>query len=83
VDLATDDEPITPVHWSDLGDTAPDNLVLLLCWFHHHRLHEQHWRLEPPRGRAVRAAVSSGEHQRFSPPRLDIITRPDQLLLVP
>jgi hypothetical protein len=83
VDLATDDEPITPVHWSDLGDTAPDNLVLLPCWFHHHRLHEQHWRLEPLGAGQFEQRNSSGEHQRFSPPRLDIITRPDQLLLVP
>ena len=34
------------VHWLDHGDTVDDNL-LLLCWHHHHWLHEQHWSLEP------------------------------------
>lgn len=34
------------IHWADLGDTDLDELVLL-CWFHHHLLHEQHWSLEP------------------------------------
>ncbi|MGB5757457.1 MAG: hypothetical protein WBM50_11115, partial [Acidimicrobiales bacterium] len=29
-------------HGLDHGTTDPDNLVLL-CWFHHHLLHEQHW----------------------------------------
>jgi hypothetical protein len=33
-------------HWLDHGETEPDNLVLL-CWFHHHLLHEQHWSIEP------------------------------------
>ena len=33
-------------HWLDGGHTKPDNLVLL-CWFHHHLLHEQHWSIEP------------------------------------
>lgn len=34
------------IHWLDRGETEPDNLVLL-CWFHHHLLHEQHWSIEP------------------------------------
>jgi hypothetical protein len=34
------------IHWADLGDTDLDDLVLL-CWSHHHLLHEQHWSLEP------------------------------------
>ncbi len=34
------------VHWLDLGQTEPDNLALV-CWHHHHWLHEQHWRIEP------------------------------------
>jgi hypothetical protein len=33
-------------HWYDLGETELDNLVLA-CWYHHHLLHEQHWRIEP------------------------------------
>ncbi len=34
------------VHWADHGVTEPDNLALV-CWHHHHWLHEQHWRLQP------------------------------------
>ena len=34
------------VHWLDLGHTALDNLILA-CWYHHHMLHEQHWRIQP------------------------------------
>ncbi len=33
-------------HWADLGETEPDNLILL-CWYHHHLVHEQHWSIEP------------------------------------
>ena len=34
------------LHWLDLGETEPDNLALV-CWHHHHWLHEQHWSIEP------------------------------------
>jgi hypothetical protein len=34
------------VHWADHGPTRLDNLMLA-CWYHHHLLHEQHWRIEP------------------------------------
>jgi Domain of unknown function (DUF222) len=34
------------IHWADDGNTDLDDLVLL-CWYHHHLLHEQHWSLEP------------------------------------
>ena len=34
------------LHWADLGETEPDNLVLL-CWYHHHLVHEQHWSIRP------------------------------------
>jgi Domain of unknown function (DUF222) len=33
-------------HWADLGETEPENLILL-CWYHHHLVHEQHWSLQP------------------------------------
>jgi hypothetical protein len=33
-------------HWLDGGQTKPDNLILL-CWYHHHLLHEQHWSIKP------------------------------------
>lgn len=68
------------IHWADGGDTAPDNLVLL-CWYHHHVLHEQHWRLEPLGAGHFELSDHRGEYRRFSPPRLDVITRPDQLVL--
>lgn len=70
------------VHWADGGDTAPDNLVLL-CWFHHHWLHEQHWRLEPLGAGHFELTNRDGEYTRFGPPRLDVLTRPDQLVLAP
>ncbi|MGA9278951.1 DUF222 domain-containing protein [Ilumatobacter sp.] len=34
------------IHWVDGGATEPDNLPLV-CWHHHHWLHEQHWSIEP------------------------------------
>jgi hypothetical protein len=68
------------IHWSDQGETAPDSLVLL-CWYHHHWLHEQHWRLEPLGAGQFELSDANGGYQRFSPPRLDVITRPDQLVL--
>jgi hypothetical protein len=34
------------IHWANDGNTDLDDLVLL-CWYHHHLLHEQHWSLEP------------------------------------
>ena len=33
-------------HWYELGETELDNLILA-CWYHHHLLHEQHWRIVP------------------------------------
>jgi len=33
-------------HWLDHGQTEDGNLVLL-CWHHHHTLHDQHWSIEP------------------------------------
>ncbi len=34
------------IHWSELGETELDNLILA-CWSHHHLVHEQHWRIVP------------------------------------
>ena len=34
------------IHWLDLGETELDNLILA-CWYHHHLVHEQHWRIVP------------------------------------
>ncbi len=34
------------IHWTDHGNTDLDDLVLV-CWYHHHWLHEQHWSIKP------------------------------------
>lgn len=69
------------IHWAHGGETAPDSLALL-CWFHHHLLHEQHWQLEPLGAGHFELRTKAGTYQPFSPPRLDVLTRPDQLQLV-
>ncbi len=67
-------------HWADGGETAADNLVVL-CWFHHHLLHEQHWSLEPLGAGHFVLRNSQGDFRTFSSPRLDTFTRPSQLTL--
>jgi Domain of unknown function (DUF222) len=32
------------VHWANLGETEPENLVSL-CWHHHHLVHEGRWQI--------------------------------------
>ncbi len=54
-------------HWLDLGETEPDNLVLL-CWFHHHLLHEQHWSIEPLGGGHFNLNDPHGGAQLLRPP---------------
>ena len=70
------------VHWGDLGETEAHNLVLL-CWFHHHVMHEQHFSLEPLGARHFVLRSPNGDYHQLSPPRLDILTRPEQLSLTP
>ncbi len=70
------------VHWGDLGETEAHNLVLL-CWFHHHVMHEQHFSLEPLGAGHFMLRSPNGTWHEFSPPRLDILTRPEQLSLTP
>lgn len=55
------------VHWLDDGETEPDNLVLL-CWFHHHLLHEQHWSIEPLGGGHFTLQNPTGDSQLLRPP---------------
>ena len=64
-------------HWLDHGKTDPDNLVLL-CWFHHHLLHEQHWSIEP-RGAGHFAVNSPPGHPQHGNPQM---LRPPQVGLV-
>ncbi len=54
-------------HWLDNGATEPDNLVLL-CWFHHHLLHEQHWSIEPLGGGHFNLNNPHGGAQLLRPP---------------
>lgn len=54
-------------HWLDHGETEPDNLVLL-CWFHHHLLHEQHWSIEPLGGGHFNLNDPHGGAQLLRPP---------------
>jgi hypothetical protein len=54
-------------HWADDGTTEPDNLALL-CWFHHHLVHEQHWRITPlGAGHFVLMDPDGGEHEMRPP----------------
>ncbi len=53
-------------HWLDGGTTEPDNLILL-CWYHHHLLHEQHWSMQP---------LGAGHFTLHNPDRAERIMRP-------
>jgi hypothetical protein len=54
-------------HWLDGGETEDDNLVLL-CWFHHHLLHEQHWSIEPLGAGHFHLLDPAGRSQPMRPP---------------
>ena len=54
-------------HWLDHGETEPDNLILL-CWYHHHLLHEQHWSIEPLGGGHFTLHDPRGSTQILRPP---------------
>jgi len=60
-------------HWADGGETELPNLVLL-CWFHHHVMHEQHWSLEPLGAGQFVLNSPTGQLYEFSQPRLDQLT---------
>jgi hypothetical protein len=60
-------------HWADGGDTCQDNLALL-CWFHHHVMHEQHWSLEPLGAGHFVLRSAADQAYEFSPPRLNMLT---------
>ena len=68
------------VHWADGGATEPHNLALV-CWFHHHVLHDQHWQLEPLGAGHFLLRSPTGDLHEFRPPRLDLLTRQDRLHL--
>lgn len=54
-------------HWLDDGPTTNDNLILL-CWYHHRLLHEQHWRIQPHRGGHFTLTDPNGNERTLRPP---------------
>lgn len=60
------------VHWADHGDTEPDNLPLL-CWYHHHVVHEDGWSIEPLGAGLFQLHTPSGLSTPLRPPRLQLI----------
>lgn len=60
------------LHWADLGETEPDNLALL-CWYHHHLVHERGWCIEP---------LGAGNFRLISPAGLVVPMSPSRLTLV-
>ncbi len=54
-------------HWLDHGETEPDNL-LLICWYHHHLLHEQHWSIEPLGAGHFKLIDPEGKQSVLRPP---------------
>ncbi len=54
-------------HWAHDGETEPDNLPLL-CWFHHHLVHDQHWSIKPlGAGHFLLIDPDGGEHEMRPP----------------
>jgi hypothetical protein len=60
-------------HWADDGETCQDNLALL-CWFHHHVMHEQGFSLEPLGAGHFVLRSPTDQMYEFSPPRLNKLT---------
>lgn len=72
------------IHWLDGGTTKPDHLALL-CWHHHHLLHEQHWSLKPLGGGHFELSDPTGFTRPMRPPvvGLALPQDPPTLPLVP
>lgn len=54
-------------HWIDGGETNGDTLVLV-CWHHHHFLHEQHWSIEPLGAGHFTLHEPNGQSHAMRPP---------------
>lgn len=54
-------------HWLDGGTTEPDNLILL-CWYHHHLLHDQHWSMQPHGAGHFTLEAPDGRRLTMRPP---------------
>jgi hypothetical protein len=59
------------VPWLELGETELDNLILA-CWYHHHLLHEQHWRIVPLGAGHFRLTDPHGETHQLRPPMVGL-----------
>ena len=59
------------VHWADGGETEPDNLALV-CWHHHHFLHEQHWSIQPLGGGHFISIDPHGGQHPMRPPTVGL-----------
>ena len=59
------------LHWLDDGETEPDNLVLL-CWYHHHLLHEQHWSIQPLGAGHFQLTDPHGGRHHMRPPMIGL-----------
>ncbi|WP_395152397.1 HNH endonuclease signature motif containing protein, partial [Ilumatobacter sp.] len=66
-------------HWADGGSTDQTNLVLL-CWFHHHLLHEQHWSIKPLGGGHFTLQDPHGQTHQMRPPQIGLTLPPAQPL---
>jgi hypothetical protein len=53
----------------DLGETEPDNLPLL-CWHHHHSVHEHQWSIQPLGAGHFLLVSPTGDRFDMRPPRL-------------
>ena len=58
-------------HWADGGETEPDNLALV-CWHHHHFLHEQHWSIQPLGGGHFISIDPHGGQHSMRPPMIGL-----------
>ena len=58
-------------HWANNGNTNLDDLILL-CWYHHHWLHEQHWRLQPHGAGHFTLTDPGGTTHPLRPPMLGL-----------
>jgi hypothetical protein len=70
------------IHWADNGETEPDNLILL-CWYHHHLLHEQHWSIEPSGAGHFTLRDQHGATQPLRPPMIGLALPPQPALTLP
>ena len=55
----------------NFNGAEPDNLPLL-CWHHHHTVHEQHWSIEPLGAGHFQLISLTGVTMPMSPPLLTL-----------